>query len=165
MIDSTGFAGVFGTTPFGANYALPFLPSNPRHLVYARDYPNVRSFAQAWDGDSWTTWAWWAPPTNEQLANVTHRIDAVLSEDNLAPMPKSYLFSSEDQIGRVYRYQPLVENTLVAEFPLGALRFIGWACIDGNWRLLFSRTIVAGNRFQFEIRAIGRDELLATFGL
>jgi hypothetical protein len=135
--------------------------------VYLRAINNNRSFAQSYDGTRWKTWVWWGiqPSENAALANVTHRIDAALNVSILPP-PESYLFSAEEQVGRVYKFDG-VSATLVAEFPLGPLRFIGEAYIDGVWRMLFSRCILdtGQNRIRFEIRALATVDLLTTFGL
>ncbi len=165
-VNSTGFVPPFSTTFGSIEYALPFL-GLPRLLRYFHDEPNVRSFAQSYDSfvDAWTTWAWWNTVSgNTKLTAVTRRIDAVLSADAGAA-GSSFLFSTEDQVGRVYEFDGLT-TTLVAQFPLGTLRFIGeFYGIDGVWRMLFSRCVVDTSRKQltFEIRAIETADLVAAF--
>lgn len=166
-LNSSGFVGTFTPAFAGQKeYALPFL-GTPRLLRYFHDEPNVRSFAQSYDSlvDAWTTWAWWSTvPAYAKLTEVTRRIDAVLSADAGAA-GSSFLFSTEDQVGRVYEFDTLTTR-LVAEFPLGTLRFIGECYgIDGVWRMLFSRCVVDTSRKQltFEIRAIETADLVAAF--
>lgn len=157
-------AGVGAWGPvMGINYPLGFLLT-PWHLNYYRDFNYGRSFAQSYDGTAWTTWVWWGilPTENAPLAAVTHRIDAVLSLD--AGPGASHLFSTEDQMGRVYRYDGSVAM-LVAEFALGTLRFIGEANVGGVWKMLFSRCVVdyQNEQLEFEIRALDTAALLSTF--
>ncbi len=151
------WASVMGTN----NYDLSFL-GTPWLLRYFRDFTYSRSFAQSYNGSTWTTWVWWSTtPDYAKLTTVTHRIDAVLSAD--AGSGASYLFSAEDQMGRIYRYDGSGTGELVAEFPLGSLRFIGEAYVDGAWRLLFSRCLIQSGSLQLEIRAIPTVDLVATF--
>jgi hypothetical protein len=157
----------------GENYPLNTFLGMPGHLNYCHDFKTAFatlgcSFAQSYDSrtEEWTTWAWWsATPDRVQLTAVTHRIDAVLSADAGAA-DSSYLFSTEDQIGRVYRYDGTGAGEQVAEFALGTLRFIGEANIDGVWRMLFSRCVVdfPAEQLRFELRAIDTADLLTTFG-
>jgi hypothetical protein len=148
----------------GTNYPLAFL-GTPWRLVYFRDSDHGRSFAQSYDGSTWTSWVWWGTGAtdNAPLTTVTHRIDAVLS--NVILPAASYLFSAENQVGRVYKYDGTGTATLVAEFALGTLRFIGEASVDGVWKMLFSRCVVdyQNEQFSFEIRAIDTVNLLSTF--
>jgi hypothetical protein len=157
----------------GTDYHLDFL-GLPRHLAYFRDQDRDHSFAQWMDGDVWRTWIWHGPPgpdAEQELFVVSHRIDAVLSQDaGLAPA--TYLFSAEDQVGRVYKVvwdSSVYVEELVAEFPLGALRFIGemYATVGGTtgWWMLFSRSVLTGDQIGFEIRAIATANLVSTFGL
>jgi hypothetical protein len=133
------------------------------HLRYFHDgMPNFRSFAQSYDAGAWTTWVWWNTVGGyARLDAITHRIDALISH----VAGDTLLFSTEDQIGRVYRYDGSTA-ALVAEFALGSLRFIGDAYLDGVWKMLFSRCLIdtQNERIKFEIRAIDTAELVATFG-
>jgi hypothetical protein len=151
----------------GTNYPLDTFLGTPWHLNYHRDQDHVRSFAQSHNPqkDTWTTWTWWSSvPDRAKLTGIDHRIDAVLS---MAAGPgASHLFSTEDGIGRVYRYDGSGAGELVADFALGPLHFIGEAYVGAEWRMLFSRCVLDYQRqqFRFEIRAIDTDLLLATFG-
>lgn len=161
------------------NYALPFLDWFPRHVVYVRDSDpaNFRSFAQWLNGDGrWITWTWDPPgPVNStELTGIDHRIDTVLTVDPTWGWPAgSYLLSTEDGMGRVYRYDGSGSGVLVAEFGIGLLGFIGEMYTlldtDSQWRLLFSRTIVERTadpmRIRFDIRGIRTRDLLNLFGL
>lgn len=157
------------TETFGArNYPLDFLPPLPRHLGYLHDSQNGRSFAQWMDWDGWRTWTWWGTIAGEraQLAGVTHRIDAVLTTlPEWGWDPGSYLFSSEKQVGRLYRWNGVDTEALVAEFPLGSLAFIGEMYLDGEWQLVFSRKVLSGDSMYFEVRGISTKDLISTFGL
>ena len=90
-------------------------------------------------------------------------LNAVLSLD--AGPGASHLFSTEDQIGRVYRYTGTGAGELAAEFALGPLHFIGEAYIGTEWRMLFSCCVIdyTNEQFRFQIRAISTDQLLAAF--
>lgn len=158
------FAATFGET----NYTLDFLPPLPRHLAYFHDSQNSSSFAQWMDWDGWRTWTWWGTIAGEsaRLAGVTHRIDAVLTtRPEWGWNPGSYLFSSEKQVGRLYRWNGVDTETLVAEFPLGSLAFIGEMYVDGEWQLVFSRKVLSGDSMSFEVRGIFTKDLIEKFGL
>jgi hypothetical protein len=163
QVDATGIVLPINET-FGAlkEYPLAFL-GTPTHLRYFHDPPpNSRSFAQSHDASSWTTWVWWDTVGGyATLPSVTHRIDAIISRTPGSTL----LFSTEDQIGRVYEYNGSTA-TLVAEFALGSLRFIGEAYLGLTWKMLFSRCLIdtANERIRFEIRAIDTADLVATFG-
>lgn len=160
-------------------YALPFLDWNPRHVVYVRDSDpaNFRSFAQWINAEGrWITWTWQPPgPVNStELTGIDHRIDTVLTVDPAWGWHAgSYLLSTEDDTGRVYRYDGSGSGVLVAEFGIGSLGFIGemYTPVDTvwEWRLLFSRAIVDRTsdplQVKFEIRAIRTRDLLSAFGL
>jgi hypothetical protein len=60
------------------------------------------------------------------LPAVTHRIDALLTT--------GMLFSTEDGVGRLYDWDGVQQ----AEFPLGALRFVGERYVDGTPTSVFS---------------------------
>jgi hypothetical protein len=158
--------GTYTATPFGKEYPLPFL-GEPWRLRYFRDMFNLRSFAQSYDSetDTWTTWVWWGTggTENASLTAVTRRIDALLSRD-AGPATSTFLLSTEGEVGRVYEYDGTT-GKLVAEFPLGSLRFIGEAYLDGVWRMLFSRCMAdsGAGEIQFEIRAIDSADLVDAF--
>ena len=151
----------------GTNYPLDTFLGTPWRLNYHRDQDHFRSFAQSYDPDTetWITWTWWSSiPDYAKLTGIEHRIDAVLS---MAAGPgASHLFSTEDGIGRVYRYDGTGTGELVAQFALGPLHFIGEAYIGAEWRMLFSRCVpdYQRQRFSFEIRAINTADLISTFG-
>ncbi len=109
-----------------------------------------------------------SPPVDwEQLPAIEHRIDTVVSH---RAGVRRYLLSTEKQVARVYGTTGLaIAPVLVAEFPLGELRYLGemWTQVGGEWawRLLFSRTVLTGNQIGFEIRSIKTADLITTFGL
>ena len=76
---------------------------------------------------------------------LDHRIDAVLSQD-AGPAPATYLLSTEDQVGRVYRYDGPGTEALAAEFPLGTLRFIGEINLAGSGSCCSRGRCSPGNR-------------------
>jgi hypothetical protein len=166
-LDATGFTMISpAITPGG--YDFTFL-DQPRELIYFRDEANTRSFVQWHDWDGWRAAAWRGtagigPEEIDDAVKLDHRIDAVLSQD-AGPVPSSYLFSTEDQVGRVYRYDGIDTETMVAEFPLGTLRFIGEMYLDGAWQLVFSRLMLAGEYRYFEIRSLRTADIITTFGL
>jgi hypothetical protein len=165
LLDHNG-PGVWTPVPWmGTNYPLDTFLGTPGHLNYHLDADHVRSFAQSFDGKKWTTWTWWSTtPDYAKLTGITHRIDAVLS---MAAGPgASHLFSTEDQIGRVYRYDGTGTGELVAQFALGPLQFLGEAYIGPEWRMLFSCCVIdyQNDQFRFQIRAIDTDQLLARLG-
>jgi hypothetical protein len=165
QIDQTGPLGWSAVWAGFVNYPLGTFLGNPWHLNYCHDFNAPgRSFAQSFDGKKWTTWTWWSTvPGYAKLTGITHRIDTVLSTD--AGPGASHLFSTEDQIGRVYRYDGTGDGELVAQFGLGPLRFLGEAYIGASWRMLFSCCVIdyTNEQFRFQIRAIDTDQLLAAF--
>jgi hypothetical protein len=168
QLADTGLMMFMQTIPPGG-YALPFL-GTPRQIAYYRDEFNGRSFAQwrEWDG-RWITWTWKGPPAPpvdwEELPAIDHRIDAMITH----VAGSSLLFSSEKQVGRIYEYLGFaIPPTLLAEFPLGELRFIGemyttFDEVTWGWWLLFSRTVLSGDSVAFEIRAITIDGAITAF--
>lgn len=155
-------------------YPLPFL-GTPRHLNYARDPDQARSFAQWMEGDAWHTCAWKGsigqPPIDlDEPPAIDHRIDAALTTEAGWSWPLgSYLLSTEKQIGRVYHYNGIGTGSLVAEFGLGTLHFIGEMYLNGEWQLLFSRAAINYQSnpitVRFETRGIYTKDLLNKFGL
>jgi hypothetical protein len=163
FIGSSGFT--YNGSLYGTNYLLDFLPSYPRRLVYFHDAATMRSFAQWPTPEGWQTRAWWGttPAERQKLADITHRIEAVI-DPSAGGDGATYLLSTEDQIGRVYRYDGAA-HSLVAEFPLGTLAFIGEVFIGGTPMLVFSRAVFlpTGNDISFEIRAIRTAAVVSTF--
>jgi hypothetical protein len=157
-------------------YPLPFLPLL-RHVNYARDDDPaaIRSFAQWMIDDAWHTGAWKGssvqPATDiDEPAAIDHRIDAVLATNPVWGWPVgSYLLSTERQIGRVYCYNGPGTGSLVAEFGLGTLHFIGQVMLNGEWQLVFTRSRVDHTTnpatIRFEVRGIYTKDLLGEFGL
>jgi hypothetical protein len=167
-LDDTGFFNIqYAITPGG--YDFSFL-DQPRRLIYFRDQANERSFAQWREWDGWHAGAWRGTDDGlgyldvDDSVKLDHRIDAVLSQD-AGPAPATYLLSTEDQVGRVYRYDGPGTEALVTEFALGTLRFIGEMYLDGEWQLVFTRLMPTGDRYYFEIRTIKTADLVSTFGL
>jgi len=179
LVSDTGFTPVINSFGYSITlpnaYPLPFL-GTPRHLTYARDSGQERSFAQWKDGDGWHTGAWKGSTLTplsdiDNAVNIPHRIDAALTTSPIWGWPiGSYLLSIEKQVGRVYHYDGIDTETLVAEFGLGTLRFIGEMYVDGEWQLLFSRSLLLDReadtlQVRFEILGIYTRDLLNAFGL
>ena len=78
----------------------------------------------------WKCLSWKGTATIESvmLTDVTHRIDALLTN--------GMLFSTEDGVGRLYSAEGV--GVMEAQFPLGSLRFVGERFIDGVPTAVFS---------------------------
>lgn len=173
LVSDAGIVGAFVNSITPNEYLLPFL-GTPRHVNYARDAVECRSYVQWIEKDAWRTGAWagsTAGPTDiDDVVDIPHRIDAVLTT-NVAWgwAPGSYVLSTEDQIGRLYSYNGIGTEQQVAEFGLGTLRFIGEMYLNSEWQLLFSRALVDRTKdpptMRFEIRGIYTKDLLAEFGM
>jgi hypothetical protein len=162
-VDWSGFSLPFAATFAPPEYDLSTFLGTPWHLRYFHDAWNTRSFAQSYDSrkETWKTWVWSDNSgAGNGLSGITHRLDAVLTH----VAGNSFLFSAEDQIGRVYEYDGTAA-ALVAEFPLGSLRFIGDAYVYGDWRMLFSRCLLDTSKrmLRFQVRSILTDDLVTTF--
>jgi hypothetical protein len=173
LVSDTGIMGAFANSITPNEYPLPFL-GTPRHVNYARDAVECRSYVQWIEDDAWRTGAWAgniAGPTDiDDVVNIPHRIDAVLTT-NVAWgwTPGSYILSTEDQVGRLYYYNGIGTEKQVAEFGIGTLRFIGEMYLNAEWQLLFSRALLDRTAdpptMRFEVRGIYTKDLLAEFGL
>ena len=110
------------------------------------------------------------PGLSTSPLSIDHRIDAVLTTDPIWGWPVgSYLLSTEKQIGRIYYYNGIDTEALVAEFGLGTLHFIGQVMLNGEWQLIFTRSRIDRTTnpatIRFEVRGIYTRDLLAEFGL
>jgi hypothetical protein len=173
LVSDPGIVGAFANSITPNAYPLPFL-GTPRHVNYARDEAQGRSYAQWIEDDAWRTGAWKGTIGTgvteiDGAASIPRRIDAVLTVDPIwGWTPASYVLSTEGQIARLYSYNGVGTASLIAEFGLGTLRFVGEMYLDGEWQLVFTRSLLDYQknplRIRFETRGIYTKDLLALFG-
>jgi hypothetical protein len=123
QLDSSGLTGFVDTKAGSIAFDIPELAGVARcHYFFDPDPARgptpekMKSYASWYDAttSTWKCVSWEGMPVvSTLLTKVTHRVDALLTN--------GMLFSTEDGVGRLYD----ANGAQQAEFPLGALRFVG----------------------------------------
>jgi hypothetical protein len=133
-LNSTGFSTLQFTKAGLAEFDVPELGDITRCNYFfdpgsASLDADRMSYASWYDAatSTWKCVSWKGMPVvSTLLTRVTHRVDALLTN--------GMLFSTEGGVGRLYDSG----GTQQAEFPLGALRFVGERYVDGIPAAVFS---------------------------
>jgi hypothetical protein len=145
------FSGASGLTTIDTIPAgtLTAIPSGVTRCMYYRDAASGYSYASFAVGGAWQCWRWepGGTPNQLQLAAVTSRVDALLTDGRL--------LCATGGSGKLY--DP--DGALAASFPLGGLRFSCEAIVDGTPRVFFSLKLILNGYVSLRLYSIPTADL------